>query len=306
MTWRDTNPPACDIADTGDPVALVVTPKPRSIGAFDVRRALPAAECRSVGPFVFFDEMGPALLPAGTGLDVAPHPHIGLSTLTWMIDGEIRHRDSLGTDQVIRPGEVNWMTAGKGIVHSERSPDTARGVETRMHGLQVWLALPREREEIDPGFQHVPAADIPRFTVEDADIMLVAGQAWDRRSPVAVYSDTLYADVSLPDGGTLTLPGRSVERAFYILWGTLESEGRCFGASQLVVLKEGATPSVRAHGDCRFALIGGAPLDGDRHLYWNFVSSSRERIDRAKTDWAARRFPAVPGDDGYIPLPGAG
>jgi redox-sensitive bicupin YhaK (pirin superfamily) len=294
---------ACDQVDGCDPVVVVITPKAKDIGAFEVRRTLPSIERRSVGPFVFFDEMGPAELADGNYLDVRPHPHIGLSTITWLLEGEIMHRDSLGYVQPIRPGEVNWMTAGSGIVHSERTPEELRVPGSPVHGIQTWVALPKDMEECDPAFVHYAADAIPRVEDDGAIIRVIIGAAWGARSPVETPSETLYADISLSDGASVTLPGETVEKAVYILSGAIEIAGTRFESGRMAVLRDGAEVAVSAVGDTRIMLCGGAPLDGPRHMLWNFVSSSKERIERAKDDWKAGRFTPVPDDDEFIPLP---
>ena len=303
MSWQPAVAADCAQTESGTPVAVAITPKAKDIGGFEVRRALPSIERRSIGPFVFFDQMGPATFTAGNGVDVRPHPHIGLSTLTWLIEGEIMHRDSLGSEQPIRPGEVNWMTAGRGIVHSERTPDDKRDAPHNLFGLQVWLALPKEHEETEPTFQHYKSNEIPRIEQNGVVIQLVAGEAWGQRSPVKVFSETLYADIALPAGERFALSTETPERGLYIMQGAVSLAGETFSAGSLLVLNPGREAVVEAAQPARVALIGGAPLDGRRHLWWNFVSSSKERLEQAKTDWKEGRFPAVPGETEFIPLP---
>ncbi|MBT5415199.1 MAG: pirin family protein [Rhodospirillaceae bacterium] len=303
MSWRPAKDADCAQAKGCPPVDLVIVPRSRDIGGFEVRRALPAKERRMVGPFIFFDQMGPAVFPPGAGMDVRPHPHIGLSTLTWLFEGEILHRDSLGFVQPIRPGEVNWMTAGSGIVHSERTPPEARTGEFRAFGLQIWMALPREKEEMAPGFQHYAAESLP--VIEDGGVAatLVGGTAWGETSPVAVHSDTIYADIRMAQGGRLPVPGEHEERALYVLEGVAEIAGDRFEAGSFLVLRPGDGIAVEAPSACRLMLLGGATADGPRHIWWNFVSHSKERIEQAKADWRAGRFDPVPDETEFIPLP---
>jgi redox-sensitive bicupin YhaK (pirin superfamily) len=284
-------------------VETVVVPRTRDLGGFEVRRALPAAGRRMVGPFVFLDQMGPALLGGGQGLDVRPHPHVGLATVTYLLDGELLHRDSLGSVQAIRPGDVNWMTAGRGIVHSERTPPAARAAGGRLFGIQSWVALPRDREEIAPAFAHVSADELPALEGEGLRVRVIAGTLYGVRSPVAVFSETLYADAVLEPGARLAVPPEHEERAVFVLEGGLEASGAGFAAGQLHVLRPGATVVLRATSAARLLLLGGEPMDGPRHVWWNFVSSSAERIEQAAADWAAGRFDPVPDETESIPLP---
>lgn len=302
MSWQPAKDAEC--ARAAEPVVTtVITPKPRDLGDFEVRRVLPAVDVRSVGPFVFFDHMGPAVFPAGRGIDVRPHPHIGLSTLTWLFDGALMHRDSLGTVQEIHPGAVNWMTAGSGIVHSERSPDAFRQTEARIEGIQTWHALPVEDEETAPDFQHVDAADIPFVEQGGVRVTLIAGGAFGMVSPVRVFSETLYADVRMQAGSQFGVPQAPAERAIYVVRGTACIGGARHGANEMLVLAEGTTPIVTTDEDTHLMLIGGAPI-GRRRVWWNLVSSRPERIEQAKADWAEGRFAKVPGDDDeFIPLP---
>jgi redox-sensitive bicupin YhaK (pirin superfamily) len=289
-----------------DAVETTLVPRSRDIGGFEVRRALPAAERRMVGPFVFFDQMGPSRLEAGKGLDVRPHPHINLATITYLFQGEILHRDSLGTEIVIRPGAVNWMTAGRGIVHSERTPPEARVAGPELWGLQTWIALPREKEETAPAFAHHDEKALPCIVDGGVSVRLVVGSAWGSRSPVATFSDTVYADATLAAGAVLPIDPEHEERALYIVDGEIRIGEDAFEAGRMVVLRPGAGVAVRnaGSGKARVVLIGGATLDGPRHIWWNFVSSSRERIEQAKAEWKAGRFDTVPGDaEEFIPLP---
>lgn len=304
MSWQQAYDPICTHAKECDPIDLVIEPQEHDIGAFTVRRTLPAKERQMVGPFIFFDQMGPAVLPADKPLDVRPHPHIGLATLTWLVEGSIFHRDSLGFQSEIQPGEVNWMTAGSGIVHSERTPEHLRGKEQPLFGLQVWMALPKDKEKVDPSFQHYTADQIPHVQGDGWKATIVAGCAWGKTSPVSVYSETLYADIRMEDGATLTVSSEHEERAVYALTGELEIAGSRFAPGRMLVLKPGVDVEIKAVGATQLMLIGGAVMDGPRIKWWNFVASSRELIDQAKADWKDGRFAKVPGDeDEFIPLP---
>ncbi len=272
-------------------------------GGFTVKRLLPHAQRRSVGPFVFFDHIGPAALSADQAMDVRPHPHIGLATVTYLWEGAIQHRDSLGSLQEINPGDVNWMTAGRGIVHSERTPDRLRGQPQRMHGLQTWVALPKDHEEDAPAFAHHPAATLPVVELPGARLVVVAGHGFGARSPVRVLVDTLYVSIELQAGCTLAIPAEHAERALYPVEGELALDGEPLAADHLAVLEPGTEPLLRAGTDARVMLLGGAPLDGPRFIWWNFVSSSRERIEQAKADWRADAMGQVPGEHERIPLP---
>jgi redox-sensitive bicupin YhaK (pirin superfamily) len=292
-----------DPSAPNEPIATVIEARPRDLGGFSVRRALPSGVRRTVGPFVFFDHMGPAEMPPGQGIDVRPHPHIALATVTYLFAGEMVHRDSLGSEQAIRPGDVNWMLAGRGIVHSERTGAEVRRRGGPLHGIQSWIGLPRADEESAPRFDHHPAATIPDLARPGAKLHVVAGTAYGATSPVAVCSPTLYVAATLEAGATLALPDEHAERAIYIVEGELGAGERRVTPGAMAVFRPGAA-SVRALAPSRFVLIGGAPLDGERHIWWNFVSSSTERIERAKVDWAEGRFGVVPGDEKeFIPLP---
>ena len=282
----------------------VVVPRSSDLGGgFKVLRALPSAGCRMVGPFVFLDQMGPVHLPAGHGLDVRPHPHIGLATVTYLFDGEILHRDSLGSVQPIRPGELNWMVAGRGIVHSERTPPELRGAPLSLAGIQAWVALPASREETAPSFAHHDAAELPVLEEAGLSLRLIAGRLFGAAAPVPTFSEMFYADVRLGDRARLVLPAEYEERAAYVVEGSVTAGGRAFPAGQLLVFRPGAVLALQALSPARLMLLGGAAMDGPRHVWWNFVSSSRERIEQAKEDWRAGRFAPVPGDDEFIPLP---
>ena len=286
-------------------VSAVILPRAHDVGGFEVRRALPATERQMVGPFIFFDQMGPGEFLTGQGLDVRPHPHIGLSTVTYLFDGAIQHRDTLGSDQPIRPGDVNWMTAGSGIAHSERTDRGQRGHPNRLYGIQSWVALPRGQEEAAPDFAHHPAAALPVIEDGGARLRLIAGYGWGARSPVATPSDLFYADATLAPGASLPLPDHHEERGAYVVEGAVEVAGDRFEAGRMLVFRAGDGLALRGGPEgARLLLLGGAAMDGPRHLFWNFVSSSRERIERAKADWKAGRFGVVPGDDQeFIPLP---
>jgi redox-sensitive bicupin YhaK (pirin superfamily) len=296
------NEPAC-LEAAAAMIELVIDARPRDLGGFWVRRILPSPRQRMVGPFIFFDHMGPAQIEPGEGFNVRPHPHIALATLTYLFDGEIVHRDSLGSHQPIRPGDVNWMLAGRGIVHSERSSEQVRREGALVHGIQCWVALPTELEESEPRFEHHPAASIPRITREGAQLDVIAGTAYGQRSPVGVLSETLYVHARLDKGARLPIDEGHAERALYVVEGAIMCEGRRAEAGTMLVLRPGAL-SVEATEPTRLMLLGGAKLGGERHMWWNFVSSDKERLEQAKRDWEARRFPVVPGDElEFIPLP---
>jgi len=283
---------------------ITIEPSSKDLGGFHVRRALPSIKRRMVGPFVFLDHMGPAIFSAGEGMDVRPHPHIGLATLTYLIEGSIFHRDTLGSAQNIRPGDVNWMTAGRGIAHSERSSPESRQVARQMTGVQSWLALPRLFEEVAPAFHHYPASALPVLTDTGIHIQLVAGTAFGETSPVQVFSQTLYADTLLAAGTIVPLPDEQAERAIYLLSGCVEIAGERFEAPCLLVFRPADRIAIRGVTEARFIMLGGEPMDGPRHIWWNFVSSSPERIEQAKADWSTGKFGVVPGDEQeWIPLP---
>jgi len=280
-----------------------VVPRPRDIGGFDVRRALPSAERRNVGPFVFFDQMGPAELAPGSGIDVRPHPHIGLATVTYLFEGTIVHRDSLGSVQAIEPGAVNWMTAGRGIVHSERSDNELRKRRQKLSGIQIWVALPKQHEEIDPDFTHYAAGSLPRIEGEGKTVRIIAGSLFGKESPVKTLSRLFYADAALDAGASLLLNNDYNERGIYLLEGDVDIHGQRFEPGRLLVFSSGDEITIKAVAAARFVLFGGEPLDSPRHLWWNFVSSSPERIEQAKSDWKSGRFAPVPGESEFIPLP---
>jgi redox-sensitive bicupin YhaK (pirin superfamily) len=287
-----------------DAIANVIVPRTVDLGDFAVRRALPSARTRMVGPFFFFDHFGPAEFRAGAGLDVRPHPHIGLSTVTYLFDGEIMHRDSLGTAMAIRPGEVNWMTAGRGIVHSERTGPDKRATGGPIHGLQMWVGLPAAKEEMEPGFAHHETREFPVVTDTGKTVRVVVGSLYGARSPVPTVHETMFGDVHLRAGAAVPLEAGHEERAIYVLDGEIEITGDKFTGGQLLVFKPGDVVTVTAVHDSHFVIIGGAPMDGLRHIWWNFVSSRKERIEQAKAEWKAGHFQKVPGDEiEFIPLP---
>lgn len=274
-------------------------------GGFTVRRLLPAAAKRSVGPFVFFDHFGPITEHGGREHDVRPHPHIGLATVTYLFEGAMMHRDSIGSSQEIRPGAINWMTAGRGIVHSERKPDQLMNSDYVNHGLQLWAALPRAFEEIEPSFSHTAAEEIPETKEQGADIRVLIGEAFGLRSPVKTFAPTLYIDVALQASGQIELPVLAAEEALYVVQGAVELDGEAVPPYAMVLLPEDKPVRLRATGDkpVRFVIIGGDALDGPRFMSWNFVSSSKERIMQASEDWEAQRMGHVPGETEFIPLP---
>lgn len=292
----------CDFSSGCGAIELVITPRERDLGGFSVRRLLPTARRQMVGPWIFFDHMGPAEFAAGEGIDVRPHPHVNLATVTYLFEGEILHRDSLGSLQVIRPGDINLMVAGRGIVHSERERPECKATVRRLHGLQLWLALPESHEEVEPAFHHYPSADIPALEVDNVKLRVMIGSAYGATSPVATFAQTLYLEAHLRAGQTLRLPDAE-ERAVYVASGALKAMDTEIPVHSMAVLSSAPGVSITALGDSRIALIGGEKMS-QRYIDWNFVSSRRERIEQAKADWRARRFPSVPGDeDEFIPLP---
>ncbi len=296
--------PGC--RQTAEPaLELLIEARVRDLGdGFRVRRLLPATGGHMVGPFIFFDHMGPVRMDPGHGLDVRPHPHINLATVTYLFEGEILHRDSLGTQQAIRPGALNWMTAGCGIVHSERSPAAARETGAHLHGLQLWVALPRAHEEVAPSFEHHAADALPALEHEGARLRVIAGSAYGATSPVQVLSPLFYVEAQLEQDAALSLPEEHAGRAAYIVDGSVCCDGEAHGPGVMLVFHEDAPARIRAQEPSLVMLLGGAPLDGERHIWWNFVSSSPERIERARRDWREGRFPKVPGDElEFIPLP---
>jgi redox-sensitive bicupin YhaK (pirin superfamily) len=304
MSWQPAEEPRGVKEPGSGAIERVILPRTRDLGdGFAVRRLLPFAQRRLVGPFIFFDAMGPTLFAAGRGLDVRPHPHIGLATLTYLFDGEIVHRDSLGNVQPIRPGEVNWMTAGRGIAHSERTDAVARQRESSLFGIQSWVALPRALEETMPAFQHHGKPSLPLFEGEGKSLRLIAGTLLGKRSPVEVFSPMLYADAVLGAGARLALPVEHEERAAFVVQGRIAVAGESHESGQLIVFAPKAEVVITTSEPARLILLGGEPMDGPRHIWWNFVSSSPERIEAAKADWKAGRFASVIGDSEAIPLP---
>jgi redox-sensitive bicupin YhaK (pirin superfamily) len=304
MSFFPGKDPAAGDTHGCDAIANVIVPRTVDLGDFEVRRALPSARTRMVGPFIFFDHFGPAEFRAGAGLDVRPHPHIGLSTVSYLFDGEIMHRDSLGTAIAIKPGEVNWMTAGRGIVHSERTGPEKRAAGGPIHGLQMWVGLPAAKEEMDPDFAHHETSEFPVVNDTGKTVRVVVGSLYGATSPVPTVHETIFGDVHLKAGATVPLEAGHEERAIYILDGEIEIAGDRFGGGQLLVFKPGDVIALTATRDSHFVIIGGAPMDGPRHIWWNFVSSRKERIEQAKADWKAGHFQKVPGDEiEFIPLP---
>lgn len=283
---------------------LLIEPRLHDLGdGFVVRRVLPYRLRRHVGPFVFFDHLGPAAIAPGEGLDVRPHPHIGLATVTYLYEGAIMHRDSLGNAQVIRPGDVNWMTAGRGIVHSERTPTPERVAGHRVHGIQTWVALPQADAEIEAAFFHHAASELPQIEQGGVRLRVIAGTAFGATSPVRVHAPTLYVDVEFLRDGDFVLPPEHTERAVYLVEGAAALDAQALPERTMLVLAPGGDVRIAGTAGTRLMLCGGAPLDGERHIWWNFVSSSRERIERAKADWLEQRFGHVPGETEFIPLP---
>lgn len=300
MSRHDAHEPQCQVVDGH--VRMVIRAVPKDLGGFTVRRALPNRELRALGPFVFVDHMGPSSFGPAAGISVRPHPHIGLSTVTYLYDGEIRHRDSLGSDAVIRPGAINWMTAGSGIVHSERMTEQGMEKGGTIHGLQLWVALPAGDQEVEPSFRHYPADELPTVTGEGFEARVLVGEALGARSPVVTLSSILLVDVEAKRGAKLSVP-EVAERGVYVAEGTARCGDELVEAPCLVVLQPGPA-TVVAESDARLAFLGGEALDGPRHIWWNFVSTSRERIEQAKRDWKEERFARVPGDEEErIPLP---
>ena len=294
--------PECQ-ADIDGLVELTIIPRVGDIGNFEVHRALPSHKRKMVGPFIFWDQMGPGEFITGQGVDVRPHPHIGLSTLTYLFDGTMDHKDSLGYDQRIQPGDVNLMTAGSGIVHSERTGQDIRQNPSRLYGIQSWLALPQAQEETAPAFDHTGQSALPILDEDGLTMRLVMGALHGLKSPVTQHHETLYADIDLKAGSVFEIPAETEERALYALNGKLEIGGTAYDPMQILVLRPGDAIVVKALEDTRFMLLGGAAMDGSRHIWWNFVSSSKERIEQAKADWQNGKFDMVKGDPEFIPLP---
>jgi hypothetical protein len=301
MSWQPAEEPAA--RPTANAIETVIVPRTRDLGGFTVRRVLPAIARRMVGPFVFFDAMGPTLFEAGHGIDVRPHPHIGLATVTYLFEGEILHRDNLGNVQAIEPGAVNWMIAGSGIAHSERTDAALRRAPSPLSGIQSWVALPQRDEETAPSFFHHAAATLPVIAGDGLSLRLIAGTLFGETSPVRVFSPMLYADATLAPGARLPLTREHEERAAFLVAGTVAIAGQSHAAGDLLVFAKGADIVITATESARLMLLGGAPMDGPRHIWWNFVSSSKERIEAAKADWRQGRFATVIGETEFIPLP---
>ncbi len=303
MSARDAAEPTSAECLSTPAIETMIDARSRSIGPFTVRRLLPSRARRLVGPFVYFDHMGPVTLAPGQGADVLPHPHIGLATVTWLFEGQLVHRDSLGSHQTIRPGELNWMTAGRGIVHSERTSLEQRRKGSTLHGLQLWVALPASAEETEPDFTHYPQSALPVVEHAGARIRVLAGKAFGAESPVRTASPLFYLDAMLPAGSELPVPSDYEERAVYVVDGSICCGQERAQAGRMLVFAPGTTATLRAESNAHVVLLGGAPV-GPRHIFWNFVSSSPERIERAKQDWKSNRFAPIPGDsDEFVPLP---
>ena len=310
MSWNPILDHTIPIGDQVDAIETVIVARARDLGGFEVRRALPSTQRQMVGPFIFFDQMGPAVFLTGQGIDVRPHPHIGLSTVTYLMKGRLHHRDSLGTDAWITPGEVNLMTAGQGITHSERTDGTARQAPLSMFGLQTWLALPKSAEDNPATFHNAPATDLPELAAEGIHLRLILGHAWGAQAPVPMLSETFYADVTLAPHAAIPMPDNHEDRGAYILSGEVSQAGQTYPAGSMLVFRPGDAASLKAGGQgARLMLLGGATMDGPRHIWWNFVASSQERIDAAREawrggDWAHGRFQLPPEDNAdFIPAP---
>lgn len=285
-------------------IGLIIEERAADIGNFMVGRLLPFREKRAVGPFVFIDHMGPAQLKDYQNLDVPPHPHIGLSTLTYLFEGAIMHRDSLGTEMVIEPGAVNWMTAGKGVVHSERTPEYLRQSDKSLHGLQIWVALPRSLEQSSPSFSHIEAQDIPTWKEDTLHFKLIAGEAFQKKSPVPVHSPLYFIEIKSTADSTVTIGEHLYgESALYILEGEIESEGNSFGTKQILIAKDSKLCAFHMKKNTTVYIFGGEAFPEERFIYWNFVNSDKEIIEKAKEDWKAQRFPKVPRETEFVPLP---
>lgn len=285
-------------------IGLIIEERAADIGNFLVGRLLPFREKRAVGPFVFLDHMGPAQLKEYQNLDVPPHPHIGLSTLTYLFEGAILHRDSVGTEMEITPGAVNWMTAGKGVVHSERTPEYLRTTDKRLHGLQIWVALPKEKENIEPSFVHVEAKDIPEWEQDNVTVKLIAGEAFGRKSPVPVYSPLYLIEIKSTAKVTLNI-GKDIfgESALYILEGEIINDGNIYASKQILVAKESSLCQFEMSENCTVYIFGGEPFPEEHFIYWNFVHSDKAVIEKAKQDWTNQKFPKVPNETEFVPLP---
>lgn len=301
MSVREASEPHCVEGD--GPVQLLIESKPKDLGELVVRRTLPGPQRQRVGPFIFFDHIGPAHFRGGSGVNVRPHPHIGLATITYLFAGQIMHRDSLGYAQLIERGAINWMTAGRGIVHSERTPEQLKKTGSRIHGIQAWVALPLADEETEPRFQHYPATEVPELSVNGVILRVIAGQAYGAASPVQTCSETLYVEADFGPGAELSLPEGVDELAVYVVEGEIVV-GECpVGEGRMAVIRPGGSAIAGATRKTKAIILGGATLPGQRLIWWNFVSSSQERLERAKADWREKRFEQIPGEYDFIPLP---
>lgn len=310
MSWNPALEPQCPEAGSLEAIETVIIPRARDIGGFEVRRALPAPRRQMVGPFIFFDQAGPAEFLTGQGIDVRPHPHIGLGTVTYLYEGEFEHRDSLGTHQMIYPGEVNWMVAGSGVTHSERTSAATRRGDSRLFGIQTWVALPESHEDSPASFEHHGKAALPLLEGEGKEVRLILGSAWGEKAPATLYSETFYADVQMQPHAKLPLPMDHEDRGIYVSAGAVEIAGEIFEAGRMMVFRPGDEITVTAGPmGARLMALGGATLNGPRYIWWNFVASSRDRIEDAKAAWAAGdwqqgQFQLPPGDDQeFVPLP---
>ena len=310
MSWNPTADPVCPVGDEADLIETLIVPRARDIGGFEVRRALPAPKRQMVGPFIFFDEMGPAEFVTGAGIDVRPHPHIGLATVTYLFKGEFQHRDSLGSNQMIRPGEVNWMVSGRGVTHSERTSVETRRRPHELFGIQTWVALPEAAEDAEASFEHRGAEALPLIEDGGVSLRLVLGTGWGERAPVKVFSETFYAHADLAPGARMPLPDDHEDRGIYVVSGAIEVAGQVFEANRMMVFRPGDRITVKAGPQgARIMALGGATLGGPRYVWWNFVASSQEKIEAAKAawkegDWEHGRFQLPPGDDAeFIPAP---
>jgi len=309
MSWNPALDPHCPTGDEVDSIETLIIPRARDIGGFEVRRALPSAKRQMVGPFIFFDQMGPAELLPTRGLDVRPHPHVGLATISYLYRGRMHHRDSLGTDQWIEPGAVNWMVAGQGITHSERTDDATQKELMPFFGIQTWVALPDVHEDTAPAFEHAPADTLPVIEGEGKTVRLILGHAYGERAPVKTFSDMFYGDVVLQAGAKFPLPDEHEDRGIYVTDGAISVAGQRYETGQMMIFRPGDAITVVAERPARLMILGGETLNGPRHIWWNFVASSKERIEAAKEawregDWQNGRFHLPPGDgDEFIPLP---
>jgi redox-sensitive bicupin YhaK (pirin superfamily) len=303
MSYMPSQDPVLGDKRSCDALELVIVPRVRDLGGFEVRRALPHAGRQMVGPFIFFDQFGPVQFIAGQGMDVRPHPHIGLATVTYLFDGRVMHRDSKGNAMEITPGAMNLMTAGRGIAHSERTPPLQRQSGQNMFGIQSWIALPAAREEVEPSFEHFDAADLPSVEERGMHARIIAGSAFGRTSPVGMLSEWFYAEVMLEPGTATPLDPDYEERGIYVAEGEVEIAGETFAGPRLLIFRPGDRITVVAKSRARLMFLGGSAMEGPRHVWWNFVSSRRERIEAAKEDWKSGRFGPVPGETEFIPLP---